>query len=237
MSKVTKQLIAEMKTAQNPESSIFLQRFFKTAPGEHGEGDMFLGLRVPTTRAIVKKYYIELSIADLDLMFESKWHEIRSAAVVAMTLQYPRANPVYQKQLYDLYIKQTGKGINNWDIIDVSCPRIVGAYLLDKDPQPLYELAKGGLWQKRVSIISTFWHLKYSDPTLTYNLAEILVYEREDLLQKAVGWSLREIGKKDGQLLRQFLDLYAANMPRTALRYSLEKFDQIEKTHYMQLAK
>ena len=230
------QLISEIKAAQNPEAGIFLQRFFKTGKGEYGEGDMFLGLRVPTTRAIVKKYYMELSIADLDKLLDSQWHEIRLAAVIAMTQQFARANPVYQKQLYDLYIKQVGKGINNWDIIDVSCPRIVGAYLLDKDPKPLFELAKGGLWQKRVSIISTFWHLKYSDPILTYSLAEILVYEREDLLQKAVGWSLREIGKKDGQLLRQFLDTYAATMPRTALRYSLEKFGQVEKNHYMQLA-
>jgi 3-methyladenine DNA glycosylase AlkD len=224
-----------MKAAQNPESSIFLQRFFKTAPGEYGEGDMFLGLRVPTTRAIVKKYYIELSFADLDALLQSKWHEIRFAAVVAMTLQYPRANEVYKKQLYDLYIKQVGKGINNWDIIDVSCPRIIGAYLLDKDPEPLYALAKGDLWQKRVSIISTFWHLKYNDPTLTYNLAELLVYEREDLLQKAVGWSVREIGKRDGQLLRQFLDKYAATMPRTALRYALDHLPTKEKEYYMSL--
>lgn len=237
MTSSAKQLIADIKAAQNPESGIFLQRFFKTGVGEYGEGDLFLGLRVPTTRAIVKKFYIELSIADLDMLLNSKWHEIRLAAVVAMTLQFVRANQVYQKQLYELYMKQIGKGINNWDIIDVSCPRIVGAYLLDKDPSPLFELAKGGLWQKRVSIISTFWHLKYSDPILTYNLAEVLVYEREDLLQKAVGWSLREMGKKDGQLLRQFLDKYAATMPRTALRYSLEKFSQTERNHYMKLAK
>ena len=151
-----------------------------------------------------------------------------------MTMQYPKSN--HKKDIYDLYIKHIGVGINNWDLVDVTSPRIVGAYLSNKDKKPLYELAKGNLWQKRVSIISTFYFLSYNDnPIDTYQLAEILVNEQHDLLQKAVGWALREMGKRDGTLLRQFLDKHAATMPRTALRYSLEKLSQTEKNYYMGL--
>lgn len=229
------QLLDELKKLQNVESGIFLQRFFKTGPGEYGEGDMFLGLRVPQTRQIVKKYVKELSITDLEFLLSSKWHEARLAAVIAMRAQFEKTDAAKQKELYELYVEQIGKGINNWDIIDISCPGIVGAYLLKKDRDPLYDLAKKDLWHKRVSIISTFYFLKYDTPIETYKLAEVLVYEKHDLLQKAVGWSLREMGKKDGQLLRQFLDKYAATMPRTALRYSLERLPQKEKEYYMTL--
>jgi len=225
------QLISDLMAGANPSDASFLQRFFKTGKGEYGEGDRFLGLRVPQTRALAKKYYKVLTIADLEALLGNKWHEIRQAALVAMTLQYPKSGN--QKALYDLYIRQIGKGINNWDLVDVTCPRIVGAYLFDKDHDPLYELAKGDLWQKRVSIISTFYFLREGEPIDTYQLAEILVNEQHDLLQKAVGWSLREMGKLDSQLLRQFLDTHAATMPRTALRYALEKLPDAEKRRYM----
>ncbi len=229
------QLLAELKSLQNPESSMFLSRFFKTGPGEYGEGDMFLGLRVPQTRAIVKKYVKQLNDADLEFLLASKWHEARLAAVVAVHIQFEKADLQTQTTLYNLYLSQIGKGINNWDLVDISCPGIVGAYLCDKDRAPLYELATKGLWHKRVSIISTFYFLKYDTPVDTYALAEKLVYEKHDLLQKAVGWSLREMGKKDGQLLRQFLDTYAATMPRTALRYALEHMPNNERVYYMSL--
>lgn len=229
------QLLAELKVLQNPESSIFLSRFFKTGPGEYGEGDLFLGLRVPQTRAIVKKYVKQLTVVDLEFLLASKWHEARLAAVVAMRAQFEKADLQTQTTLYNLYLCQIGKGINSWDLVDVSCPGVVGAYLCDKDRTPLYELATKGLWHKRVSIISTFYFLKHDTPVDTYALAEILVNEKHDLLQKAVGWSLREMGKKDGQLLRQFLDSYAATMPRTALRYALEHLPKSERVYYMYL--
>jgi 3-methyladenine DNA glycosylase AlkD len=233
MSPTAKKLLAEITAYENPESGLFLQRFFKTGPGEYGEGDLFLGLKVPQTRAIVQKYYKDITISDLRLLLGSKWHEVRLAAVIIMCKQYPKSEYKLQKQIYNLYIAQTGKGINNWDIVDISCPYIIGAHLFNRNREPLYELAKGGLWQKRVSIISTFYFLRHGEPVETYNLAEILVYEKHDLLQKAVGWSIREMGKRDGQLLRQFLDTYAATMPRTALRYSLEKLTDSEKRSYM----
>jgi len=144
---------------------------------------------------------------------------------------------VYVKSLDELYIKNINKGINNWDLIDLTSPKIVGAYLLKKDRSVLYKLAKGSLWHKRVSIISTFWFLKHGELQDTYKLAEVLLCEKHDLLQKAVGWSLREMGKFDFKLLCKFLDEYAATMPRTALRYSLEKFPQERRQYYMKLNK
>ncbi len=232
---MAKDLINELVTLKNPEVAVHAQRFFKTGKGEYGEGDLFLGLRVPQVREITKKYYLELSIRDIETLLESKWHEVRLSAVIVMTAQYNKADKVLRKKLYKLYIKYIGKGINNWDIIDISCPHIVGAYLFDKDREPLYKLSKQGLWHKRVSIISTFYFLRQKEPFETYKLAEILVDEQHDLLQKAVGWSIREMGKVDGQLLRQFLDKHAATMPRIALRYSLEKLTITEKNHYMNL--
>lgn len=231
---VRTELVAELIAAGNQSDAVFLQRFFKTGPGEYGEGDRFLGLRVPQTRSVVKKYQADLSLQDFDMLLKNKWHEVRLAALIAMVNAYKKSPN--QKALYDLYISHIGKGINNWDLVDVSCPSIVGAFLSDKDTAPLYDLAQGGLWQKRVAIISTFYFLRYqSNPIETYKLAETLVYEKHDLLQKAVGWSLREMGKLDSGLLHQFLDKYAATMPRTALRYALEKMTDSDKKHYMSL--
>jgi 3-methyladenine DNA glycosylase AlkD len=226
-------LIRELVSAGNQSDALFLQGFFKTGPGEYGEGNRFLGIRVPKTRQIAAKYQKDLSLNDLDSLLKNKWHEVRQAALFIMVGQFKKADDVKRKKIYELYINNIGKGINNWDLVDVTCPRIVGMYLVEKDHQPLYKLAKGGLWQKRVSIISTFWFLKYGNPADTYKLAEILVYEDHDLLQKAVGWALREMGKLDDQLLYKFLDKYAATMPRTALRYSLEKTPLNKKQYYM----
>jgi 3-methyladenine DNA glycosylase AlkD len=231
----TSKLIGELKAAGNVSDAVFLQRFFKTGPGEYVEGDRFLGIRVPQTRKIASSYQDRLSIKELDSLLANRWHEVRQAALFVMVNQFKKADEAKREEIYQLYIKNISKGINNWDLVDVTCPRIVGMYLLEKDHKPLYKLARGDLWQKRVSIVSTFWFLKYGDPTDTYTLAEILVYEQHDLLQKAVGWALREMGKSDGQLLRQFLDKYASTMPRTALRYSLEKMTNTDKQHYMGL--
>jgi 3-methyladenine DNA glycosylase AlkD len=232
---LTNQLLYELKAMGNPSDALFYQRFFKTGPGEYGEGDCFLGIRVPQIRAVANKYVNEISVSELGDLLKSKWHEVRFAALVIMRSRFNKVDKLDQKQIYELYLANIGGGINNWDLVDVSCPRIVGAYLYDKNHQPLYKLAHRGLWQKRVSIISTFYFLKYGEPGDTYNLAELLVDEEHDLLQKAVGWALREMGKLDSQLLYQFLDKYATTMPRTALRYSLEKQSLSKKQYYMNL--
>lgn len=228
-------LQSELIDRKNPEDAAFLQRFFKTGPGEYGEGDLFLGLRVPTVRALTKQFSKELTMHDIQALLNSKWHEVRLSGVVAMTYQYPKADTVTKNALYDLYINNIGSGINNWDLIDVSCPHIIGAYLCDKSRADLYKLANGGLWQKRASIISTFYFLRRGDITDTLLLAELLVHEQHDLLQKAVGWALREMGKVDDTVLYEFLDKHAAAMPRTMLRYSLEKLPKEQKQHYMRL--
>ncbi|MEI6237244.1 MAG: DNA alkylation repair protein [Candidatus Saccharibacteria bacterium] len=231
---IVQDLISELESAGNQADALFLQGFFKTDPGEYGEGDRFLGVRVPQTRKIACRYAKDLKVEDLDVLLQSKWHEVRFAALVVMRSNFKKSDAEGQKAIFDLYLKHIGKGINNWDLVDVSCPNIVGTYLYKKGRRPLYDLAKGSLWQKRVSIISTFYFLREGDPSDTYKLAEILVNENHDLLQKAVGWSLREMGKLDDSLLYSFLDKYAATMPRTALRYSLEKVPTHKKNKYMQ---
>jgi 3-methyladenine DNA glycosylase AlkD len=230
-----KGLISELQSNADPAQAAQLQRFFKTGPGEYGEGDRFLGVRVPRARSIAHKYASQMAAEDFQMLLNSRWHEVRLAALVIMRHNFKKADESGKKELYNLYVLNIGKGINNWDLVDLSCPNIVGAYLLDKDHQPLYALAQGGLWQKRVSIISTFWFLKSGQPGDTYNLAEKLIYEKHDLLQKAVGWALREMGKLDNQLLEHFLGDYAATMPRTALRYSLEKLPESKRQYYMNL--
>jgi 3-methyladenine DNA glycosylase AlkD len=231
---IAQDLIKELESAGNQADAVFLQGFFKTGKGEYGEGDRFLGIRVPHTRKIAQKYTKRLNIDDLDALLQNKWHEIRFAALVIIRSNFKTADPDAQKAYFDLYLKNIGKGINNWDLVDVSCPNIVGRYLYKKDRDILYKLAQGNLWQKRVSIISTFYFLKYGNSSDTYKLAETLVNENHDLLQKAVGWSLREMGKLDDGLLYNFLDKYASTMPRTALRYALEKVPHMKRNQYMQ---
>lgn len=231
----TQDLIKDLEASSNNNDAVFLQGFFKTGPGQYGEGDRFLGVRVPQTRKIAAKYQDDTTLNELQELLKNKWHEVRQTALFIMVSQFKKADEAKRKKLFELYIKNISIGINNWDLVDVTCPRIVGMYLLDKDHKPLYELAKGDLWQKRVSIISTFWFLNNGDPYDTYKLAEILVNEKHDLLQKAVGWSLREMGKLDLNLLYQFLDKHAKTMPRTALRYSLEKLSTDRKGHYMNI--
>jgi 3-methyladenine DNA glycosylase AlkD len=228
-------MIEELLLKSDPKDAEFLQRFFKTGPGQYGEGDKFLGIRMPVQRQIAKKYAPITNHNDLQELLNSEFHEVRMTALIIMTYQFKKADKSKQKELYDLYVSQVGRAINNWDLVDVTAPHIVGAYLLDKDRTDLYKLAKGNLWQKRVSIISTFWFIRAGDFADALNLSEILVYEEHDLLHKAVGWVLREIGKHDDLLLYNFLDRYAATMPRTALRYSLEKAPLNTKQYYMLL--
>lgn len=228
-------IIDELTNFSDPNDAEFLKRFFKTGPGEYGEGDKFLGIRMPAQRQIAKKYASSVTIDELNNLLGSEYHELRMTALLTMTYMFKKADNTQKKELYDLYIIQAGKAINNWDLVDVTAPHIVGAYLLNKDRSDLYKLANGDLWQKRISIISTFWFIRDNDYSDALKLAEILVYEDHDLLHKAVGWVLREVGKHDDSLLYDFLDKYAATMPRTALRYSLEKTPQKLKTYYMNL--
>ena len=212
-----------------------LQRFFKTGKGDYGEGDKFLGITMPQIRLLVNKYYKDISLEDLKQLLSSKWHELRMAALLDMVKQYNKADEYNQKELYKLYVNQIGKAINNWDLIDVTCPHIIGIHEYKYKTNLFDDLLKGGLWHKRVAIISTFYMLKHGQTKPTYDLACKLVYQEHDLLHKAVGWSMREVGKVDTALLLKFLDKYASTMPRTALRYSIEKLPKDQKYYYMNL--
>lgn len=222
----------ELNAHEDPAAADFAQRFFKTGKGQYGEGDVFIGLRVPLIRKIAAKYR-QLPIDEIEKLLVSPIHEHRLAGVIIMAEQAKRAKPDQHKQLYELYLKRTDR-INNWDIVDASCRDVVGGYLQDKSRQPLYDLAKSkDLWERRIAIVSTWQFIRTSDLDDTFKLSEVLMNDDQDLIHKAVGWMLREAGKKDEARLKDFLDQWAAKMPRTMLRYSLEKLHPEERAYYM----
>jgi len=218
----------DLDKLRNPKKAKILQRFFKTGPGEYGEGDIFLGIVVPEQRKIAKKYK-DLGLKDIQELLNSKYHEHRLTGLIILTYQYKNK----PKEVYDFYIKNT-KNINNWDLVDVTTPNIVGEYLLNKDRSILYKLAKSkDLWERRISILATFTFIRNSDFKDSINLAEILLQDKHDLIHKAVGWMLREIGKKDQKALETFLDKHHKIMPRTMLRYSIERLEKSKRKFYM----
>jgi 3-methyladenine DNA glycosylase AlkD len=224
--------VALAKHASDSDA-IFLQRFFKTGEGQYGEGDVFIGVRVPQTRAVCKQYK-PLPLSELQKLIDSPVHEHRLAALLIAVAQYPKSTD--QTALYDFYIRNTRQGrINNWDLVDSSAEHIVGPYLADHTKDILFELARSSnVWERRVAIMSCFHYIKRGEPIWTLTLAEQLLHDPHDLIQKAVGWQLREVGKRcDQQLLLAFLDDHAATMPRTMLRYSLEHLTPSQKAHYM----
>ena len=213
-----------------------LSRFFKTAPGQYGEGDLFLGGTVPQTRAVAKKFK-DLDFEELTKLFNSPFHEARLCASIILNLQFKAAKtPQQRKKIFDFYLKQVrSERINNWDIVDASAPWM-GVYLLEvDDPMPLlFKLSTSkSLWQRRVSMILTFALIRVGDLEPTLIIAETLRNDKEDLIHKAVGWMLRELGKKDVMLLRGFLRKHSHEMPRTMLRYAIEKLPEQERKKWL----
>jgi 3-methyladenine DNA glycosylase AlkD len=213
-----------------------LARFYKTGPGEYGEGDQFLGLTVPDTRLVAKKFK-NLDFEDLAELFNSPFHEARLCAAIILNLQFKEAKTTPQrKKIFDFYLKQVrAERINNWDIVDVSAPWM-GVYLLEvDDPMPLLiKFSKSkSLWQRRVSIILTFALIRAGDLEPTLIISEALLKDKEDLIHKAVGWMLRELGKKDVMLLRSFLAKHSHEMPRTMLRYAIERLPEPERKRWL----
>lgn len=230
--KTAENVIKILNKYENPEHAIILAGFFKTKKGEYGEGDIFIGLKVPLIRKLAKQFS-DLTILELEKLLESPIHEHRFAALVIMVEQFKRK--IRRNELYNLYLKRTDR-INNWDLVDVSCRDIVGGYLADKPRDILYKLAKStNLWERRIAIVSTWQFIRSGDLDDTFAIAEILLNDDQDLIHKAVGWMLREAGKKDEAALKIFLDSFATSMPRTALRYSLERLSNIDKKYYMAL--
>lgn len=229
------ELIKELSKHEDTIRAGHSQRFFKTGKGEYGEGDVFIGLTMPEIRKICKGYR-DLSINDLQELLSSPIHEHRMSAVVIMADIFKNSKPEKQKQLYDLYIKAVKNNqINNWDLIDVSAPHVVGEYFVSTSTKVMYELANSKhLWSKRTAVLSTGAFLKRGDSSHTYKIAEILLHDPHDLIQKAVGWFLREAGKRvSEQELLDFLNNHAHEMPRTMLRYSIEKLEPQQRKYYM----
>ena len=200
-------------------------RFFKTGVGQYGEGDVFIGITVPDQRKVAKEYYKTLNLNDIQELLNSEIHEHRLTGLMVLEMQFKKADPQKQTEIVDFYLKNLSR-INNWDLVDGSAPYILGNYLLIKDRSIIYKLAASGiLWQERIAILATFAFIKHGDFDDTLNLAEIFLSHKHDLMHKATGWMLREIGKKNRFILENFLKLHYKSMPRTMLRYAIERFE------------
>ena len=210
-----------------------LSRFFKTGPGQYGEGDKFLGIKVPVTREVVKACWRETGLQDLEECIASAYHEVRLAALLALVELF-RHNKSKQKEYVDFYLAHTDR-INNWDLVDLSCYPLLGVWLLDKDRQLLYDLARDGktIWGQRIGIVSTMTFIRHGQLQDTFDIADILLHHPHDLIHKAVGWLLREAGKRDKEALVQYLEPRWQTMPRTMLRYAIEKFPEAERQQYL----
>jgi 3-methyladenine DNA glycosylase AlkD len=224
----------DFKKLGDPERAKHCQRYFKTGKGEYGEGDIFLGLKTAIVFEGAKKYH-NLSLADLEQLLKSKFHEIRAAALVILKRQYTKADTEGKAKIAKFYLKNT-IGINNWDLVDISAPYILGDWLLDKDRAILYKLAKSkNLWQRRIAIMATAAFIRAGEYQETLKIAQILLADRKDLIHKAVGWMLREIGKRDQILEEKFLQKNIRLIPRTALRYAIEKFPSNVRQKYLKM--
>lgn len=222
----------DIKRAADPEKAKNLQWFFKTGPGEYGEGDIFLGLTVPKSRAIAKKHK-DLSLNDTEKLLHSKFHEERLIALVILVHKFKKGDTRTQKEVYDLYLKNT-KHINTWDLVDLSAHKIVGAYLLDKDKKVLDKLTRSkDFWERRIVVIATFAFIKNMQFDYTLKISETLLDDKHDLIHKAVGWMLREIGNRSMPAEEKFLKKHYKKMPRTMLRYAIEKFPETRRQAYL----
>lgn len=218
----------ELKSKADLKRAKISQRFFKTGKGEYAEGDIFLGVIVPEIREIAKKYK-DIKLADIESLLHSKIHEERLTALLILVDKYKTTPEV----VYNLYLENT-KYVNNWDLVDLSADKIAGEYLFDKPRTILDELAKSkNLWERRIAIMATFNFIKKNEFSETLKLAEILLRDQDDLVHKAVGWMLREIGKRDLKTEEDFLKKHAAKMPRTMLRYAIEKFPVGKRKQYL----
>jgi 3-methyladenine DNA glycosylase AlkD len=226
------QIQSDLQALSDSSKATTLSRFFKTGPGEYGEGDKFLGVVVPQQRAVAKKY-TDLSLPELQELLQSKIHEYRLTALFILIAQFKKADESGKKIIADFYLKNT-KNINNWDLVDLSAPNILGNYFFDKDKAVLYRLANSAdLWEKRMAILATYTFIKKGQLDDTLKIAEILLVDKHDLIHKAVGWMLRELGKQNQQLEEKFLQQHVKAMPRTMLRYAIEKFSPEKRQLYL----
>lgn len=236
-------LLSRMLSHQDPSQVAGLSRFFKCGPGQYGEGDKFLGIKVPITREVVKSTWKEVTFEDLQECISSEYHELRLAALLTLIeiFSHSKKKPEVQQDCIDFYLSHT-TFINNWDLVDLSCYPLLGVWLLDKDRTILYDLARNGktIWEQRIGIVSTMTFVRAGQLDDTFAIAELFLNENKhlhDLLEKAVGWLLREAGKRDSERLANWLYPRASSMPRTMLRYAIEKFPETERQRFLKLSK
>jgi 3-methyladenine DNA glycosylase AlkD len=225
-------IVEDLDKLKDPEKARVLSRFFKTGKGEYGEGDIFLGIPVPLQRKIAKKYP-DLSLDDVQRLLSSKIHEHRLVALLILILKYRRLDGKGKREIFNFYLQNTS-GINNWDLVDLSAQHIIGDYLLTRNRSLLQKLAESkNLWERRIAIMSTFVFIRNQQFEDTLRIAVMLMHDKHDLIHKAVGWMLREVGKRDVEQLEQFLKKYSGEMPRTMLRYAIERFDESKRKAYL----
>lgn len=227
-------LISTMLSHADPSQVEGLSRFFKTGPGQYGEGDRFLGIKVPVTRSVVKECWRDTSFPDLEECMQSGFHEIRLAGLLALVEVFRHGKPAVRQECVRFYLEHTG-AINNWDLVDLSCYPLLGEWLLDKDRSILYDLARNGntIWKQRIGIVSTMTFIRHGQLEDTFAIADILLHHPHDLIHKAVGWLLREAGKRDKAALDAYLQDRFRTMPRTMLRYAIEKHPEAERQSYL----
>jgi 3-methyladenine DNA glycosylase AlkD len=232
------QFIDRLRTYQSDDELKKYQRYFKFTIGKQDEKDMFIGVRMGQVFALAKEF-IDMSPAEIEKLMESPIHEVRAGAMSIMDKQgrSPKTTDERRKELYDLYMRRHDR-INHWDLVDLACIHVVGQYLFDKPRDVLYKLARSkDTWERRTAILSTGYFIRRGDLDDSFKLAEILIHDKQDLINKATGWMLRETGKQDLPALLRFLDKYAATMPRVTLRYAMEHLDAEQRAHYMGLKK
>ena len=232
MKQLTKTITNKLQALSDAEKREIFPKFFKAGKGEYGEGDRFLGVTVPNIRAIAKLHK-DISIEEIRDLIQSEWHEVRLCALIIMVEKSKKKDEALRKELFNLYLSQT-KRINNWDLVDLSCRFIIGEYLLDKSRDILYQLAQSPLlWDNRIAIVSTYAFIRKGQLEDTYALSDLMMQHPHDLMHKAIGWMLREAGKRDSERLYDYVMSHRADMPRTMLRYAIEKFSPKERAILM----
>jgi 3-methyladenine DNA glycosylase AlkD len=222
----------QLRALASPGTAAILQRFFKTGPGEYGEGDIFLGIKVPPLRALAKQHR-DADLASIVTLLDSRYHEERFFALLLLMQRYQQGSPAEQAAAYKLYLDSTHR-INNWDLVDVSAPHIVGRHLQERPHKILFTLARSKLlWERRIAIIATLYFIRQNDFADTLGIATALLHDEHDLMHKAVGWMLREVGKRDLAVEEGFLKQHYRDMPRTMLRYAIERFPETKRKNYL----
>lgn len=223
-----------LQTLAKPNKRLTLQRFFKTGKGEYAEGDVFLGITVPEQRKLIKQFGT-LPLQDIETLLQNNIHEYRFCALLLLIERYQKGNDQTKQTIFDLYLKYSGSWINNWDLVDISASQIMGDFVFNFGGQAILEKLShsSNLWQRRISIISTLYFIRRGEFQFTLNICEQLLLDQHDLIHKSSGWMLREIGKRNELVLLNFLEQHSQIMPRTMLRYAIEKLSPTQRTHFL----